>query len=61
MKRIREAKYFDRAGTHAYDVYAHVAGTNNEVIFEVAATNRNQAARIIERDGHHVLSVNMVG
>ena len=63
MKRIREDKYFNHPGKHAYDVYAYVAGSSNEqIIFDnVCANNRDQAARIVERDGHRVVSVNMVG
>lgn len=62
MRRVYEAKYVDRAGRHSYDVEAYVAGSANErVIFKVSANNRDQAARLVERDGHRVNSVNMVG
>lgn len=63
MNRIDEPRYTDRKGTHAYDVEAYVAGSSRgRVIFcNVIANNRDQAARIVERDGHRVCSVNMVG
>lgn len=63
MTTIREDKYINRKGTHAYDVEVFVAGSSSErVTFEnVIANNRDQAARIVERDGHRVCSVNMVG
>ena len=62
MQRIYEAKYVDRAGRHSYDVEAYVAGSTKErVIFKVSANNRDQASRAVEKDGHRVCSVNMVG
>lgn len=49
-------------GQHAYDVEVFIAGTVNErKTFEVIANNRDQAARRVERDGHRVASVNMIG
>lgn len=54
--------YTDRKGSHAYEVEAFIAGTSNERrTFEVIASNRDQATRIVERDGHRVASVNMIG
>lgn len=50
-------------GKHAYDIEVYMAGTSDEIktFANVVANNRDQAARIIERDGHRVRSVNMVG
>lgn len=48
--------YTNGNGIHAYDV-----GTSNGTTFTVYATNRDQAARRVERDGHTVSWVNMVG
>ena len=54
-------------GKHAYEVEVY-ADKNCRVTkdfaskkFEVHATNRDQAARKLERDGYEVCSVNMIG
>lgn len=44
---------------HLYDVYIRIDG--KEHIIEVFANNRNQAARMAEKAGYVVDSVNMVG
>lgn len=44
---------------HLYDVYVRIEGY--EHIIEVDAMNRNQAAKIAEKAGYVVESVNMVG
>lgn len=54
--------YANGNGKHAYNVEAFVAGSSKErKTFCVWANNRDQAARRVERDGHRVCSVNMVG
>jgi hypothetical protein len=59
--------YTNGNGRHAYEVYAYedkqcrVTKNFKEKIFEVHASNRNQAARRVERDGYEVSSVNMIG
>lgn len=54
--------YTTGKGKHAYDVEAFVAGSAKErITFEVYASDRDQAARRVEKDGHRVCSVNMIG
>jgi hypothetical protein len=59
--------YTTGKGAHAYDVMVY-ADKNCRVTkdfttktFEVCATNRDQAARRLERDGYEIYSVNMIG
>lgn len=62
MQITYDPRYTDRKGSHAYHVEAYIAGSQKErVTFNVIANNRDQAARLVERDGHRVNSVNMVG
>lgn len=59
--------YARTKGRHAYDVYVYedkkCRETKNfkQKVFQVSASNRDHAARIVERDGYEVGSVNMVG
>lgn len=54
--------YNNGKGNHSYDVDVYVAGSKDEQkTFNVIASNRDQAARRVERDGHRVRSVNMTG
>lgn len=60
-------KTYTGKGAHAYivEVYAdkncRVTKDFSTKKFEVHATNRDQAARKLERDGYEIYSVNMIG
>ena len=52
MTSIRDPRYYDRKGVHSYDVEVFIAGSSKErATYDVIANNRDQAARIVERDG----------
>lgn len=59
---IDSSTYTKRSGRHCYAVEAYVAGySKDRITFDVIANNRDQAERIVSRDGHRVTSVNMIG
>jgi hypothetical protein len=53
----------DHKAAHGYDVEVTVPGDTSGTFqyVYVHATNRNQAARIAEKAGYEVRSVNMIG
>lgn len=63
MPTIDRTTYATGKAKHAYDVEAYQGAyiAVSATIFTVYATNRDQAARRVERDGWNVASVNMVG
>lgn len=62
MARIYEDRFTERKGSHSYDVYVYADKSMVRIdTYHVIASNRNQAARLLEKEGFEIYSVNMTG